>query len=222
MLKLLRAPFKLAGWVVSLLFAAVEPAPPDEDAESPRLRNSIGGYYALEDPAEFIEKTRSWFKGEGYGVAPKDIIGGGGGMLSTRGRIVIDAGGGGGGGEAQNDAGEVSMGYGNGYGDVGIVLVQTRFFRIYPLVGIGAAGGGMGGRKPGEEETHSASWGALVTNVGIGIDFTVRLWRVGVTVGLRFGRYTSLASMQTGEGDFIEPPDGPFFRVLIGPRILFG
>ena len=82
--------------------------------------------------------------------------------------------------------------------------------------------GGMGGgatcaTEAGASERCGTQWIALLLRGGAGIDLILRVWRVGVLVGFRFGYQSASCHLQYGDGPEIGAPEGPFFRVVGGP-----
>lgn len=208
---LLWLPFKLFG---SLLFATV----------SEGQHSGIGGYVALDDHSELAERTKSWLYSQELPALPQDFAGGGGGSLQTRGRLIIEGGGSGAGADALAPTGEkVGAGVGQGHGNVGLILLRTRFFRVYPLVGMGGAGGGAGVTSGDGAKTETTPfWFAGSVHSGIGIDFTLTLGPIELFVGVRAGYQVNLGSVQFGGGDYFEPLEGTFVRGAAGLRIVRG
>lgn len=190
---------------------AVSPAAPESKAA--RLpKRSFSGYATLfETPRLNLEP---WLQEHGYATEklPKNA----GGALLTFGRAVVDTGGMGVGGE--------SFGYGQGHLGLGYMLARTRFFRVYPLITVGGvgAGGKSSTPQPGEagDTAPATGVGAAIFTVGLGVDFTLKLWRLGLVVGVRAGYQLAFGSSEGGDGQGHLPPSGPFFRVIAGPGLL--
>jgi hypothetical protein len=208
--------------VAGLPLAAVAPANAEDDGSRRRLTRS-GGYFALEQNRFESESLNAWFDAQGHPLSQEaEGEGGGGGALMTFGRMVMDAGGSGVGGEEETASSELLFGYGMGHASVGYILAQDRLVRVYPLVGIGGAGGGLtitprsGAETPaGEPDESEGEWGAALTTVGIGADLTLHVWRLGVVFGLRIGCYYGLLSFSRNMDD-VKPPTGPFVRLIVG------
>jgi hypothetical protein len=130
------------------------------------------------------EKMVADLEAQGYrfSEAPK---GGGGGLMITRGNVVIDTSGA---GMSGVDEDQNSFGYGQGTLNLGYVVAQNRLFRLYPLFGIGGAGGGMA-VQPQEDGADEAADrpGAFVISAGVGLDVSFRVWRMNLLSGLRAG-----------------------------------
>ena len=172
---------------------------------------SVSAYYALEQSTSDMDTVQRWLRD--HDIDPDTSTqGGGGGMLWSVDRLVVDVGGQGAG---SDDTETGSFGYGVGHVSAGIALYNGRWLRIYPLVGIGGMGAGLERTADDEAEAESSGWGTMLVNGGLGLDFTLRLWRIGLVVGLRMGFYAGLVGALETE----EQPSGPFFRVIVGPRL---
>ncbi len=198
--------------------AAVSVTPPEERR---KRRLSLAGYAALRDTALDLPGIRAWLEGMGVpGAAP--LRGGGGGALLTAGRLTLEGSGSGSGGVHEAEGKAASYGVGQGALDVGMMLVQKRFLRVYTLAGVGGMGGGVSLRpREGKGTPDSAGWGSLLLRGGIGIDLIMRVWHVGVTVGLRAGYQSAAFHVQEGEGPEIAAPRGWFVRVVAGPLVAY-
>ncbi len=187
--------------------------------ERPKRRATLTGYTTLHDNALRLTDVRPWLEEMGVpGAAP--LRGGGGGALLTAGRLTLEGSGCGSGGVHEAEGKAASYGVGQGALDLGMVLVQKRFLRVYTLAGVGGMGGGVSLRpEGGEGAPTNTGWGSLLLRGGIGIDLVVRIWRVGVMVGLRAGYQSAAFHVQQGEGPELPAPTGWFFRVVAGPLV---
>ncbi len=157
---------------------------------------SVSGYYAAVDTLMSQEKMLAKLDAQGYrfSEAPQ---GGGGGLMVTLGKAVIDSSGA---GMSGVDDDQDPFGYGQGTLNLGYVVAQNRLFRLYPLVGIGGAGGGIA-VKPQEDAEDDAAGagekpdrpGAFVVSAGVGLDVSVRVWRASLLGGLRVGLILEIA-----------------------------
>jgi hypothetical protein len=200
----------------------------DEQADSgPRFARSLGGYYLIEKSQVSIEDAKKALEERGFRL-PAKMQGGGGGVLVNRRNTIIETGGQGRGGDEETDTHHISAGYGGGHIDFGKSLINRSFMRVFPFVGFGGMGGGVDTvAKDGSNEAAKAAdkddskasigWGSGTVSVGLGIDFTLRLWRFGLLLGLRFGIYAPLLS--AAEGTETVSLEGPFFRIIVGPRL---
>lgn len=203
--------------LLTLIFgAATAPAPARERKRS----GSVAGYVTLQDTTLVSPAVQSWL-GRMRAAGAEPLKGGGGGAVSTVGRLVIDGSGSGSGSVQQTETGTVSYGMGQGAFDVGIVLFQNRFLRVYPLAGVGGMGGGASQRSDeGARTEDSTGWGSILLRGGIGIDLMLRVWHVGAMVGLRLGYQSAAFHVQQGEGPEMGTPAGWFFRAVIGPLLV--
>lgn len=202
---------------VRVLFGAVQPARPDE--ATPRRGQRVVGYMSHEQPMserELPDAAVRWF-GELGQTLNGEPAAGAGGVLMSFGRFVIEGGGHGVGADQEDDTNQLEANYGAGYVSLGMVLLQNRFVRIYPLVGAGGAGGSLEARLGTEE--HGASWGSVILNMGIGVDFTLRLWRFNFVIGARIGSYSSMVGLSRNLDEDVEMPRGPFVRFIAGPGL---
>jgi hypothetical protein len=186
--------------------------------ETPKRRRerTASSYYAWGDTTRQRQAMHDWFADQRHPL-PHDLPTNGGGMMLTRGRWVLDAGGEGTGRHEQRDDGQLSLGYGQGRLDAGFMLVKTRWLRVFPLAGIGGAGGGVEFQPTGDDAPPiETNVGTFTVNGGLGIDLTLRVWRVGLMIGMRLGYNYNVIH----NGDAL-PTDGPFFRIVIGPRLFF-
>jgi hypothetical protein len=187
-------------------------------ADRRKTHVSVGGY-ALLDHAE-PSHTMLLKHGE---PPSAEMEGGGGGALISVGRLVIDGGGSGAGDTRESATHEVSVGYGQGHISSGVILFENRFLRLYPLAGIGGVGGGID-RTPtaganGSGDSTEIGWGGGALEIGLGLDLTLKLWRIGLTVGVRAGYQYGILGISRGSEEDFEPPTGPFVRVIFGPRL---
>ena len=181
------------------------------------VRETRAGYITAHDTALAAQAVRSWLAELAMPGVQK-MRGGGGGALITTGRLVIDSSGYGGGSGHLTPAGEMSYGVGQGALDLGTILFENRFLRITPLLGVGGMGGGATcATEAGANERCGTQWVALLLRGGVGIDLILRVWRVGVLIGFRFGYQSASCHLQYGDGPEIGAPEGPFFRVVGGP-----
>ncbi|NLX10586.1 MAG: hypothetical protein GXY36_13095 [Chloroflexi bacterium] len=186
----------------------------------PERRKSAFPYRATEHTSlTTIEAVRSLQSPE-YAF-PEKARGGGGGVLITDGKWITDGGGAGSGAGEQSELREVGLGSGNGRFNVGYVLLHLGPLRVYPLAGIGGAGGGLGVNDLKEDSRFSAAWAALVLNAGIGLDLSLKVWRLRWSVGLQAGMNVNVFSVQRGLEREFRPPGGPYFRLLVGPKLFF-
>ncbi|GIV81274.1 MAG: hypothetical protein KatS3mg051_0628 [Anaerolineae bacterium] len=188
-------------------------------SERPKRGATLAGYTALQDTTLRLADIRPWLEGMGVpGAAP--LRGGGGGALLTAGRLALEGSGSGSGGVHETESGSASYGMGQGALDLGVMLVQKRFLRIYTLAGVGGMGGGVALRpREGKSTPDSTGWGSLLLRGGIGIDLRLPLWHVGLMVGLRLGYQSAAFHVQQGEGPELPAPTGWFFRVVTGPFV---
>jgi len=200
----------------TLIFGAATSPTPSPDRR--QRTASLAGYAILRDTTLASSAVQSWLETERMPGAPP-LQGGGGGALITTGRLVIESSGSGSGSVRQTESGTSSLGMGQGAFDLGMILLQKRWLRVYPLVGVGGMGGGVAVRGDGERAPGSTGWGSLLWRGGVGIDLTLRLWRVGVMVGLRLGYQSAAFHVQQGEGPDMAAPGGWFFRVVAGPFV---
>jgi len=92
-------------------------------------------------------------------------------------------------------------------------------FRIYPLLGVGGGGGG-GDIEAETDKEGELSEGAYpaeqpgygMFNAGLGMDLTLRFWRLSLFAGLRVG-----VGIQVGQASAIVPK--PFLRVITGSNL---
>ncbi|MEP0762703.1 MAG: hypothetical protein HRF48_08210 [Chloroflexota bacterium] len=200
-----------------------EPQPkpePQREERKDKARASLAGYVTVHDTTLAAQAVRSWLA-EMAMPGVKTMRGGGGGTVITAGRLVIDSSGYGGGNGRQTPTGEMFYGVGQGAFDLGTLIFQNRFLRIYPLLGVGGMGGGATcTTEAGANERCGTQWGALLLRGGVGIDVILRVWRVGVLIGFRFGYQSASYHLQYGDGPEIGAPEGPFFRVVGGPFLL--
>ena len=66
-----------------------------------------------------------------------------------------------------------------------------------------------------------AAWGALVLNAGIGLDLSLKIWRLRWSVGLQMGTNVNVFSLQRGLEREFRPPSGLYVRLLVGPKLFF-
>ena len=196
--------------------AVAEPEPPPQP-KSEHKDKTRAGYVTVQDTTLATQAVQSWLaKMNMPGV--QTMHGGGGGALVTAGRLVIDSSGYGGGNGLQTPAGDVSYGVGQGAFDLGMIWFRNRWLRIYPLLGVGGMGGGASCQtQDAADERCGTQWGAALLRGGVGLDVTLRVWRVGVLIGFRFGYQSASWHLQCGDGPEIGAPEGPFFRVVAGP-----
>jgi hypothetical protein len=146
--------------------------------------------------------------------------GGGGGGLVTVGRVVIDGqGSGGGADEYESTSHTIAASGGQGGMQIGVLVIDTPFARVYPLAGFGGTGGGVRLAplaSTNGSEPRDSGWFAMVLNGGIGVDFRLPLWWLSVWIGLRVGYQLPAFTVQFGEGADVSVRARPFFRVLIG------
>ncbi len=210
---------------VAISGAVAKPRPqpkpePQREERKDKARVSLAGYVTVQDTALAAQAVRSWLA-EIAMPGVKTMRGGGGGALITAGRLVMDSSGYGGGSGRQTSAGDMWYGVGQSAFDLGAIVFQNRFLRIYPLLGVGGMGGGATcAPEAGVSERCGTQWIALLLRGGAGIDLILRVWRVGVLVGFRFGYQSASCHLQYGDGPEIGAPEGPFFRVVGGPFLL--
>lgn len=201
----------------TLIFGAATTSPTPSPDRRQRTA-SLAGYATLRDTTLASSAVRSWLETESAPGTPP-LQGGGGGALITTGRLVMESSGSGSGSVRQTESGTSSLGVGQGAFDLGVILFQKRWLRVYPLVGVGGMGGGVAARGDGER-AGSTGWGSLLWRGGVGIDLMLRLWRVGVMAGLRLGYQSAALHVQQGDGPDMAAPGGWFFRVVAGPFIV--
>ena len=203
---------KKIGWLLALPFTT------HSEEKSTRSKSSIGGYYAHEDADEMAAQASQWMLENSPTPVPP-IQSGGGGMLVQLGRFVLDMGGIGAGLSEKPDRSDddALAGVGGGGLNIGWMLIDNGWLRVYPLVGPG----GWGGRLeagPANDRTVS-SWASLVLNTGLGIDLTLRIGHLGITFGLRMGIRHAIMGVE--QGDLVnlpEPRNGPYVQFVAGPR----
>lgn len=206
----------LGRFLGTLVFGAVAPVATPERS---KRQAALAGYTALQDTTLRLADVRPWLEGMGVPGAAC-LRGGGGGALLTAGRLALEGSGSGSGGIHQAEGKTASYGVGQGALDLGVMVVQKRFLRVYPLIGVGGMGGGVSVRSSeGEGASDSTGWGSLLLRGGIGIDLVLRVWRVGVMIGLRVGYQSAAFHVQQGEGPELPAPTGWFFRVVTGPFV---
>ena len=194
---------------------AAKPKP--EPQREGKAQESVAGYVTVQDTTLAAQAVQSWLAALGMpGV--QEMHGGGGGALISAGRLIIDSSGYGGGSGRQTPAGDTACGVGQGAFDLGMVLFRNRWLRIYPLLGVGGMGGGATCQPPaGSDGRCGTQWVAMLLRGGVGLDLTLRVWRVGLLIGFRFGYQSASRHLQCGDGPEIGAPEGPFFRVVGGP-----
>ncbi len=186
---------------------------PEEEEQAERF--SIGSYYTAFESPSSQQEVQLQLKEQGHEMS-KAPQGGGGGLLITRGKVVIDSIGSGAGGMSDD---ERSFGYGQGLLNLGYILAQNRLFRIYPLLGVGGGGGGEANEAETDqqdelsEDAHPVEQiGFGMFNAGLGIDLTLRFWRLSLFAGLRVG-----VGIQVDQARAIVPK--PFLRVITGASL---
>jgi opacity protein-like surface antigen len=182
------------------------------EGEEPAERFSIGGYHLTALPgtkAEMLLELRE--RGFELSEAPQ---GGGGGLLVTRGNIVVDANGA---GAAGTDDNGKPFGFGQGSLNLGYIIAQNRWFRIYPLLGVGGAGAGST-QSESDTEGEAAQAESPQSRPGYGMFFA----GLGLDVALKFGRMSPFAGVRVGVG-LRAGPTGvlpkPFLRFLSGTSV---
>jgi hypothetical protein len=176
-------------------------------------RFSIGSYYAPIELPSSREEMQLELAQQGYELS-EPPQGGGGGLLVTRGKVVIDGSGAGAGGTDDN---EKSYGYGHGSLNLGYIVARSRWFRIYPLLGVGGGGGTIEvetdeGGESSQDATSAERPGFGWFNAGVGMDVMFRFWRLSFFAGLRVG-----AAIQLSQARGITPR--PFLRVITGSSL---
>lgn len=218
MFSTVRKAVTLIGWPFATVETQVEEEAfplvmPEEGDRSERF--SVGSYYAAFEMPGYREEMQAQLAERGYELT-EPPQGGGGGLLVTRGKVVIDSSGAGAGGLDDN---ERSYGYGQGSLNLGYIVAQSRWFRIYPLLGVGGGGGGgaieaetdeAGELSAAEQPAERPGYGMF--NAGIGVDVTLRFWRLSLFAGLRVG-----VGVQVGQAKAIVPT--PFLRVITGSSL---
>lgn len=151
-----------------------------------------------------------WLGEQGMLDKDIDLPAGPGGVMVSAGRMMIDAAGNGlSGMTAQGDAVsalEATIGS-------GLLLVNTRPIRIYTLAATSGAGSSVQPRSGTRRQ-----WSLFTLHTGIGVDITLKLWRIRLVVGAVGGYSYPLLSAQTGGGPDSLPAAGPFLRVRTGIR----
>lgn len=178
--------------------------------EKEEKRLNIDTYYtAFEAPESAMSEMQTLLEDQGYqfSQAPQ---GGGGGLLLKYRRLVIDANGLGMGGVDDNKS---AFNYGQGSLSLGYTLAQKAFLRIYPLVGIGGAGG-VTTTHTDDGGIESAEVSNAMINLGLGIDFQIKFWRLGALVGLRLG----VRLRGKSESEWYPQP---YLNVITGPSLNF-
>jgi hypothetical protein len=119
---------------------------------------------------------------------PRAQGGGGGGLMTLNNRIVDISGAGYGAGEQGED---YTVGYGAGYGDVriGWRVAEGKRWRVYPFLGYGGGGYGMGATvTDGTIEKNISSEGSYgQVQMGLAMDGYITLWRLRWLLGVRLG-----------------------------------
>ena len=179
-------------------------------------QTEIVGYYTLEEQRPNYALVNALLTEQGH--PPLDEVsldGGGGGALLLRDNWIVDTGGGGGGIVQEKHSYRTAIGGGYGHVSVGYLIMQTSWFRFYPLIGIGGFGQGLESKPDGEnvDIIESASGGMLL-NMGFGFDLTLRLSPFVFVCGLRVGFHIPTIT----EKESLGTPDAstPYFRFIIG------
>ncbi len=197
--------------------AAPSQGPKPESRREDMARESLADYITVHDTALAAQAVQSWLAALNLPGA-HEMRASGGGALITSGRLVMDGSGYGGGSGRQTLAGDTACGVGQVAFDLGLILFRNRWLRIYPLLGVGGMGGGATCQPPaGSDGRCGTQWAALLLRGGVGLDLTLRVWRVGLLIGFRFGYQSASRHLQCGNGPEIGVPEGPFFRVVVGP-----
>lgn len=166
----------------------------------------VMGYYALEDGKDDVQMVKEWFEKRHYGLNTQ--IRGGGAMVSL-GHLVIDSHGHG----VGDDEMGISYGFGRGSVQVGRIMLQNRYIRLYPLIGIGGAGLSVENSPDVEGVT---AWGSMIGTVGLGVDVRLKVWRFGMVIGVRAGYYRTLLVSPDAQQEGVLPASRPFVRLIIG------
>ena len=183
---------------------------------------AFGVYAKLAETDQSQQDANRWLAVENYPQAEQWRGGGGGGVV-TVGKVVIDGHGAGGGDSYRSRNHEIETGGGHGAMQLGVLLIDTPFIRVYPLVGIGGTGGGVSLAPVASNngsEPHRTSWIAMLVSGGIGADFRLPLGWLNVWIGLRAGYQVPTFNVQIGEGVEVGVQPRPFFRILLGTGLV--
>jgi hypothetical protein len=175
-------------------------------------------YAKLAETDSSRQDVNHWLAAEDHPQADQWHGGGGGGVV-TVGRVVIDGQGSGGNDTYRSRTHQIETNGGQGAMQIGVLLLDTAFVRVYPLAGIGGTGGGVSLTPLASNngaEPHRTGWFALLVSGGIGVDFRLPFWWLAVWIGLRVGYQLPAFNVQLGEGEEIGAHPRPFFRILMG------
>ncbi len=208
----LKAPDEKATKAQSESKAADEPeveeeATPEPDGEAEPQRSFIS-YYQVDLLGYDADETNAMLRSKGLPAISEDEgQGGGAGFQYMRGRLVIEGNGEGRGSQTDGKQYITSFGVGSGFVNAGYAFKKSGLLKVFPLVGVG--GGGMSvsskeqddnGEAGEETESLELNTAAMLVNTGLGIDFTPRIWRFGLLLGLRVG-YNSVPDVKFTVGD---------------------
>ncbi len=212
-----------------------EEATPEQDDDA-KPQKSFTSYYQFDLLGIDVDETNAMLRNKGFPAVSDESKGSGGGFKYARGRFVIEGSGEGRGSQTDGKQYVTSFGVGSGSINAGYMVKQSRLLNIFPLVGVGGAVMSVNSKEQdddgeaGEEaESLELSTGGLLVNTGLGIDFTPRIWRFGLLLGLRVG-YVSAPDVkvnarneETGEEGTGEEVDenpldfsGPYLRFIVG------
>jgi hypothetical protein len=226
MLRLVTKPIRLLRSVLSLPFAALRLAEkparivrrqrPAANSTAPNVSFSV--YAPIIETDQARQDTNRWLEAEVY-PPPDQWRGGGGGGMVTVGKVVIDGHGSGGRNDDRRSSYKIEAGSGQGGMQIGVLLLDMPFVRVYPLMGIGGTGGEITLAPQASNngsEPRRTGWFALMINGGIGADVRLSLRWLQLWIGLRMGYHVPALNVQIGAGEEIGVQARPFFRVLVG------
>jgi hypothetical protein len=185
-------------------------------------RRSGGAGFALVNlqDVEYLKKAVSLVRWLGYPMRKPEPLGYGGGGYGQRGRLILGGFGGGGGMQAEDEHVQDSLGDGFGGAQVGFALINTRWLKLYPLVGAGGSGQAfsVGLLSGGSKTASMGSYGAYIL-AGVGVELRLPLSRhMRPVIGFRAGWRYSLAERAFGISPGLPPRrrGEPFFHLLFG------
>jgi len=111
----------------------------------------------------------------------------GGGLYGAHGgRLITEMTAHGGGDVSVEGTQQINAGGGGGFMNVGYLLKRGRYFRLYPLIGIGAGAAGALIAESDSDKSVGVGGGGPILNFGLGLELKLGR-RLGVMAGLRIG-----------------------------------
>jgi|GEM_PF-5056191 len=215
------------------LYALVQLAKLALTARSQRRSNGYG-YFMLGPENENVASINALLSREDRpNVTGRSFaVGGGGGMQRGRWRI---GGEGEGGGEAVNLGGKrTAYGSGGGGPTLSYEVVRSGGLRIYPIIGLGGAGGGLMSSDVSAPKTGTAlGGGGAMLVAGVGIEITLGKFGdrgrlvAGVRLGYRVKTFNGWQRTALQDGQPVEVgaanieaahSAGTFWRFIVGMR----